>query len=108
MNERWREVVLTCPACRLAVVTSVDALLAGDGVICLRGHLLPVGDLSCSGLRETVDAFDGLIEQIERHEKPSPPTPLPSRRERGAAREPWQFTPLLPQRGVPSGSRGRG
>ena len=66
MNDGWRTVVLTCPACRLAVVTSVDALLAGDGVICPRGHLLPVGVLSCSGLQETVGALDGLIEQIEK------------------------------------------
>ncbi len=66
MSDHWREVVLTCPECRLAVVTSVEALLAGDGVICPRGHVLPVGDLSCSGLRETVDALDRLIEQIER------------------------------------------
>ena len=65
MSSRWREIVLTCPECRLAVVTTVDALLSGEGVICPRGHLLPEHDLGCSGLRETVEAVDRLLEQIE-------------------------------------------
>lgn len=66
MSYRWREIVLTCPECRLAVVTTVDALLSGKGVICPRGHLLPERDLGTSGLQEAVEAVDRLLEQIER------------------------------------------
>lgn len=72
VNDGWREVVLTCPQCRLAVVTDVDSLMSGESLVCPRGHLLPGSDLSNSGLRQTVEAMARLIDQIEGH-APDPP-----------------------------------